>query len=146
MNKWIRYSIIGVLLIGLILVRLNQEFLFYDPLLHYFKGNFYNKTNFLEMDTTKHLVSITIRYWVNAVLSIGIIYVLFDKKKYIKTSGIVFLIGWLVFLPIYYIFIETEFEYSLMIGFYVRRFLIQPIIGIILILALFYLEKRKNEK
>lgn len=140
MNKWVKYSLIGGLIIGLVLIRLNQELLFYDPLLHYFKSN-YNRINPLEINIPKHLFSITVRYWMNAILSIGIIYLLFEKKKYIKITTIIFLIGWLIFLPIYYLFIDTEFEYSLMIGFYIRRFLIQPIIGIILILALFYLEK-----
>ncbi|APD07874.1 hypothetical protein UJ101_02374 [Flavobacteriaceae bacterium UJ101] len=140
MNKWLRYSLVAILIMILVLIRLNQESLFYDPLLHYFKSN-YDKTNFLEIDVAKHLFSVSIRYWINTFLSVGIIYLLFEKKKYIKISGIVFLVGWLIFLPLYYLFIDTQFEYSLMIGFYVRRFLIQPIIGIILILALFYLEK-----
>ncbi|MFV0530494.1 MAG: exosortase F system-associated membrane protein [Flavobacteriales bacterium] len=142
MNKWLRYSIAGILTIGLILIRLNEESLFYDPLLYYFKNSY--EVTLLEIDITKHLISVTIRYGINTLLSIGIIYMLFNKKNYIKISGIVFLIGWVIFLPIYYLFINTEFEYSLMIGFYIRRFLIQPIIGIILILALFYLEKIKR--
>lgn len=142
MNKWLRYSIAGILTIGLILIRLNEESLFYDPLLYYFKNSY--EVTLLEIDITKHLISVTIRYGINTLLSIGIIYMLFNKKSYIKISGIVFLIGWVIFLPIYYLFINTEFEYSLMIGFYIRRFLIQPIIGIILILALFYLEKIKR--
>lgn len=143
MSKKLQYSLLGILILGLILIRLNQEHLFYDPLLHFFKSS-HNKTNLLEIHIPKHLMSVTFRYLINTFLSLGIIYILFKNKKYIKISGIVFFVGWLIFLPIYYIFLDTEFEYSLMIGFYVRRFLIQPIIGIVLILALFYLEKTQK--
>ncbi len=141
MSKGVRYSIIGVLIILMVVIRLNEHRLFYDPLLYFFKNSHIDLT---KIDLSKHLVSVSVRYWLNAVLSTGIIYVLFNKKQYIKISGIVFFIAWIIFLPVYALFIETDFEYSLMVGFYIRRFLIQPIIGIILILALFYVEKIKK--
>lgn len=141
MNKVVRYSSIGVLLTLMVLIRLNEQYLFYDPLLNFFKNK---QTYSIEVDSFKHLCSISVRYWLNALLSLGIIYLVFNKKQYIKISGVVFFIAWIIFLLTYYGFMKTHFEYSLMIGFYIRRFLIQPIIGIILILALFYVEKIKK--
>jgi len=139
-NKLLKYILLIILVSGLIMVRVYQEDLFYDPLLYFFEQND-NQSYLLNLNVNKHLVSITFRYAINTTLSMGIIYLLFGKKSYLKVSAIIFLLGWLIFLPLYYYFIHTRFTYSLMIGFYVRRFLIQPMMGIILTLAFFYLKK-----
>ncbi len=142
MNKLLRYLLLIILVSGLIMVRVYQIDLFYDPLLYFFEQN--DQPSYLSnLNIPKHLISISLRYAINAILSIGIIYLLFEKKSYLKASSIIFLIGWLIFLPLYYYFIHTGFTYSLMLGFYIRRFLIQPIMGIILTLAFFYLKKSK---
>ena len=139
-NKLLKYFLFVILVLGLIMVRVYQKDLFYDPLLYFFEQN--NQPGYLlNLNIPKHLVSITFRYAINTTLSMGIIYLLFMKKSYLKASSIIFLLGWLIFLPLYYYFIHTRFNYSLMIGFYVRRFLIQPVMGIILTLAFFYLKK-----
>ncbi len=141
MNNILRFTIIGFLILFMILIRLNQELLFYDPILYFFKNEEVFKFQF---DIEKHLISVSFRYFLNSLLSIGIIYFLFLNRRYIKLSALVFSVFLVIFLPIYFLFILDEFEYSQMLGFYIRRFLIQPIMGIILILALFYLEKVKK--
>lgn len=137
MNKWLRYGLAAVLIFGLILVRKFETELFYDPFLAYFKSDFYN-SEFPQYDLGKLILNILFRYFLNLLLSVLIIGLIFWRKDYMKYTAYIWLGFLAVFLPLYVYFIETHFSLGENYGFYIRRFLIQPVLLLILIPAFFY--------
>ncbi|MGB6084488.1 exosortase F system-associated membrane protein [Moheibacter sp.] len=144
MNKWIRYTLAAVLIFGLILVRKYEDNLFYDPFLAFFKGDFLNK-EFPEYDLVRISIHIIFRYVLNSILSLGIIGLLFWSWKYVKFTALVLLGFLLILLPLYLFMIESEFSIGENLGFYIRRFLIQPMVLLILIPAFYYQKFLKNQ-
>lgn len=147
MNKWFRYLLIAILIFGLILVRRFENDLFYDPFLAYFKGDFLH-SKFPDVDFMKISIHIIFRYILNSLLTLAIIGLLFMDKQKVKFTALV-LFGFLVLLlPLYVYMIKTEFSIGENIGFYIRRFLIQPMLLLILIPAFYYqkfLMEQKNK-
>lgn len=141
--KILRWIIVGILIFGLILVRKYETQLFYDPLLDFFHQDFSN-IEFPQIDLSKHFVSIGFRYGLNSLISGLIIWFLFLDKKVLMFSVIVLIFFFLIFLVPYYYFIETEFEILPTAGFYVRRMLIQPVMLLVLVPAIWYWENSKN--
>ena len=144
MNKWIRYLGVAVLIFGLILVRKYEDNLFYDPFLAFFKGDFLNK-EFPEYDLARISIHIIFRYLLNSILTLGIIGLLFWSWKYVKFTALVLLGFLLILLPLYLFMIESEFSIGENLGFYIRRFLIQPMVLLILIPAFYYQKFLKNQ-
>lgn len=144
MNKWIRYIFTAVLIFGLILVRKYEDNLFYDPFLAFFKGDFLNK-EFPEYDLARISIHIIFRYLLNSILTLGIIGLLFWSWKYVKFTALVLLGFLLILLPLYLFMIESEFSIGENLGFYIRRFLIQPMVLLILIPAFYYQKFLKNQ-
>jgi len=74
------------------------------------------------------------------VISLGLLYVLFDDRKIVKFSIFLFmLLGYILLISFF--FVLTFFaEESKMTLFYIRRFLIQPIF-ILLFIPGFYYQK-----
>ncbi len=143
MNKWLRYVLAAVLVFGLILVRKFETELFYDPFLAYFKSDFY-KAQFPQYDLYKTILHVVLRYALNSLISVLIIGAIFWNRKYVKYS-ILLLLGFLIILlPLYIYSIETQFSMGENIGFYIRRFLIQPYLLLILIPAFFYHQQKSK--
>ncbi|MBA5629384.1 exosortase F system-associated membrane protein [Moheibacter lacus] len=144
MNKWLRYFLAAVLIFGLILVRKYETELFYDPFLLYFKTDFYSG-KFPDYDLGKLILNHLFRYFLNLLLSVWIVGLIFWRKDYVKYTiliGVGFLI---IFLPLYLFFLETQFSLGVNYGFYVRRFLIQPVLLLLLIPAFFYHQQKTKE-
>ena len=124
----------------LVLVRAYESNLFYDPFIVYFKQDFLSEAlpnyNF-NLLFIHHLY----RFGINSLLSIAIIYIAFGNWHYVKFSIWAFVISFLVLITLYYIMINNEFSFGYIIGFYLRRFLIHPLLLIILIPALYFKKK-----
>lgn len=135
MNKWLRYSLVVVLVIALVLVRKFETTLFYDPFLEYFHGRI-ERAYYPEYDLWKVVLNVMYRYLLNSLISLLIIGLVFNKKSYVKFSAYVYVVFLLLLLPIYIYLVEHYFELGNNIGFYVRRFLIQPLLLLILLPAL----------
>lgn len=135
MHKIIKYTIILILFVLLITVRAFQVELFYDPFINYFQND-YLHLPFPEFDTTKLIISLFFRYFVNAILSIAIILLLFQKKQ-LRFIIKFYVIAFIVLLMLYVISLNY-FNGNYLFFFYVRRFLIQPIFVLILIPAFYY--------
>lgn len=146
MNRLLRYFLAAVLVFGLIMVRKFEGTLFYDPFLAYFKGDFI-KGPFPEYDSIKVSLHIIFRYILNSLLTLGIIGLTFWSRGKVKFTAYVLLAFLIILLPLYLYMIKTEFTIGSNIGFYIRRFLIQPMILLILIPAFLYqdyLQKRAD--
>ena len=137
-NKYLRYAIAVLLVFGLILVRKFEDVLFYDPFIKYF--HFVGHSKFLEIDLPKLTASLMVRYLINTLLTVLIIWFIFWKKSYVKFSIIIMIIGLIILLPIYNYLISTQFSSGEMVFFYVRRFLIQPMFLLILVPCFYYQE------
>lgn len=135
MSKWIRYSLIALLIVLLVLVRRYESVLFYDPFLKYFHGHL-GKTFYPEYDLIKVIISVCFRYIINAAISLGIIWLIYNNKGFVKFSLLVLLTFFVALLPLYIYLVQHYFELGNNFGFYVRRFLIQPVLLLILVPAL----------
>ncbi len=124
----------------LILIRAFENTLFYDPFLNYFKDE-YTHLPFPQINIFKLFFSLGIRFYLNSVISLLLLYVIFKDKQIVKFSALLYMILGSV-LMISFIFILIFFgEENKMMLFYIRRFLIQPIF-ILLFIPGFYYQKQ----
>lgn len=143
MNSWIRYAIAGIFIFSLMLVRAFETQMFYDPFLAYFKGDFYHK-DFPDYDLTRVILNVSYRFVLNSLLSLLIIWFLFWNKKYVKYAVYILIGFFILLLPIYIFCIENQFQLGENFGFYIRRFLIQPYLLLILIPAFYYHQQKQK--
>lgn len=141
--KILKGLLVVILIIGLVMVRKYETQLFYDPVLAFFKGDFHH-ADFPEIQLGKHLLSISSRYALNAVITLGIIQLIFNDIKILKFSFLILLIFFVPFIALYFYFIHIEFKEVFTAGFYVRRFLLQPIMLLILVPAIWFYKKQKE--
>ena len=141
MTKSFKIILILVLTSLLVLIRMFQNELFYDPLLSYFKSD-YSNLPIPEMDSFKFIGNITLRFFMNAFVSLAILWVLFKDKGILKLSSILYVVFFVILLlALIYLLFYSESK-NLLAIFYVRRFLIQPLLLLVLIPA-FYFQKTK---
>jgi exosortase F-associated protein len=133
-----------LLILLLVCIRLFENQLFYDPFLKYFKSE-YAHLPFPRINIFKLFFSLGIRFYLNSVISLLLLYVLFKDKQIVKFSMLLYMILGSV-LMISFIFTLNFFgEESKMTLFYIRRFLIQPIF-IMLFIPAFYYQKHSSHR
>ncbi|MFM2213480.1 MAG: hypothetical protein RL427_743 [Bacteroidota bacterium] len=139
-KKKIGWSLVLILL--LVLIRVFEDQLFYDPFLNYFKTE-YAHLAFPKINIIKLFLSLGFRFYLNSVVSLMLLYVLFSDKQIVKFSALLYMVLGSI-LMISFIFVLTFFaEESKMTLFYLRRFLIQPIFILLFIPAFYYQKKNK---
>ncbi|MBC3757963.1 exosortase F system-associated protein [Hyunsoonleella sp. SJ7] len=132
-----------ILLVGLlVLIRFFEDALFYDPYLKFFQNDY------LYIDSPRREVAklvgfTTLRFALNTLISLAILFVVFKDKSIVKFSGIIYSIAFVVLMAIYLYFVVNPRQEDYYLFFNVRRFLIQPII-LILLLPAFYYHKLKS--
>ena len=142
MNNVYKIAGIGILACLLVLIRAFENTLFYDPLLEFFKAD-YKILPLPIMDLFALQASIAFRFFLNTLISFGILWLVFRDSEIIKLSVILYVILFAVFFIAFsFIVYTSEGSGDHMILFYVRRFLIQPLFLLILIPA-FYFQKYK---
>lgn len=131
------------LILLLILIRAFEETLFYDPFLNYFKDE-YSQLPFPKINIFKLFFSLGIRFYLNSVISLLLLYVIFKDTQIVKFSALIYMILGSI-LMISFIFILNFFgEENKMTLFYIRRFLIQPIFILLFIPAFYYQKQIKK--
>ncbi len=140
-KNWIKILVIGLLFILLIGVRFFESY-FYDPLQNYFEYD-YLHTSLPDLTIGKLLLHLFLRYTLNTLLSLVIIWVAFGKKSYLKFSGYFYAIAFVILLITFYTLVQINNQDNNMILFYVRRFLIQPLFILLLLPAFYYQEHQK---
>lgn len=130
--------IAGVL--GLISVRLLEDRLFYDPFLNYFHEA--NK-NFIfpQFEWGKLIIGHLFRFVLNLFFSCLIIHFLFKNKEWTLQGALLITIIFAITFPIYLYCIYDRFDIGYLFSFYMRRFVIQPLI-LLLIVPMFYYRKQ----
>lgn len=125
---------------GLIGVRALEDTLFYDPFLNYFHEA--NKNiEFPAFEWGKLTVGYLFRFVLNLLFSCVIIYGLFGNKQWTLQGAVMITIVFIISLPIYLYCISDRFGIGYLFSFYMRRFVIQPLI-ILLIVPMFYYRKQ----
>lgn len=125
-----------ILLILLVMVRIFQKQLFYDPLIKFFQSP---KTNLPPYNTAKLFLGLAFRYLLNSIFSLGILWLAFKDAQVVKLSAVLLLVFFVVLAAALFIVLNVK-EPSLLAVFYIRRFLIQPLF-LILFLPAFYYQK-----
>ena len=124
----------------LVLVRVFQDELFYDPFIQFLKKDYHFNT-LPEYDLTKLLSYLVLRYTINYVLSIGIIYTLFQKTQFIRLASILYLGAFLILVVLFLILLINLDSNWYYLFFNVRRFLIHPVLLILFTAAFFSHDK-----
>ncbi|MFI1771973.1 exosortase F system-associated membrane protein [Thalassobellus citreus] len=142
MDKSVKYIVLFILFGLLVLIRFYENELFYDPYLTFFQND-YLYIDSPRREVLKVTAFTALRYVLNTLISLSILYVFFKDKSIIKFSVIIYLLAFFVLILIYLYFVVNPKQEDYYLFFNVRRFLIQPII-LILLLPAFYYHKLKS--
>ena len=142
MSKYLKIVLVFLFFVLLVAVRAFQTNLFYDPLIVYFKND-YLYTGIQNIVVWKLVVNMLFRYLINSVISLGIIWVLFERKEYLKFASYFLMIAFVILITVFVILIKNNFESGYLLPFYIRRFIIHPLFLLILLPA-FYYQKLSN--
>ncbi|MBK5213052.1 MAG: exosortase F system-associated protein [Flavobacteriaceae bacterium] len=143
MKKSLKIVSIVILACFLVLIRVYEDTLFYDPLLEFFKMD-YKTLPLPKMDMLALLIGLSFRFFMNTIISLAILWIVFKDREIINLSSILY--GFLfvgLFVAFSFIVFTSEGTGSHLVLFYVRRFLIQPLFLLILLPA-FYFQKYKS--
>jgi exosortase F-associated protein len=116
--------------------------LFYDPLIAYFKND-YLYMYLPVLDTWRLVVNMLFRYTLNSLVTLGIIWVLFERKDYLKFSGFFLMLAFMILIVTFVLLLKNDFEDGYLLPFYIRRFIIHPLF-LLLLLPAFYYQKLSN--
>jgi len=125
---------------GLVGVRMLEDKIFYDPFLDYFhKAD--QSAAFPEFVWGKLIIHYIFRCILNLFFSCVIVHFLFKNKEWTMQGAVLITIIFLITFPIYLFCIYNRFEIGYLFSFYMRRFVIQPLI-LLLIVPLFYYRRQ----
>ncbi|SMO57057.1 exosortase F-associated protein [Flavobacterium nitrogenifigens] len=132
-----------VVVIGFTLIRTFERKLFYDPFLGYFNADFHS-IPYPPVENLKLFTGLFFRYFLNSALSLWLIYALFQDREIFKFSLLIYSVLLVIFLIAFFIILGYFADGSWLL-FYVRRFLIQPIL-VLLFIPGFYYQLQKTKK
>lgn len=124
------------------LLRYFETDLFYDPFLDYFKNDYLNLP-FPEIEKLRLFWNLFLRYLINSVLSILILYLLFKDSSLIIFVSILYSVLFIALISGLFIVLTVLNENYNFLLFYLRRFLIQPLF-LLLFIPAFYLQKKQS--
>lgn len=137
--------IVLLVLFGLlILVRAFENELFYDPYLSFFKNDYLYIDN-PRREIFKLTMFTTLRYVLNSIISLGIIYLFFKDMNIVKFSTLIYAFAFAVLMLFFLYFVINPKQEDYYLFFNIRRFLIQPLILLLLVPA-FYYYKMQSKK
>jgi len=115
---------------------------FYDPFLDYFKRD-YLHLPFPDFNGFLLFWNIFVRYFINSILSVLILYLLFKEVSLIKFAALLYVVLFVVLICAYFLIVLAVDENYNFLLFYIRRFLIQPLF-LLLFIPAFYLQKKQE--
>lgn len=139
MPKLTRYILAVLLLLVLVAIRGFEDYLFYDPYLTFFESDYLYIDN-PRREVAKLVFFTSLRFLLNTLASLGILYFIFNDKVMIKFSVLLYVIAYIFLLIRFLYFVINPRQEDYYLFFNIRRFLIQPI-GLILLLPAFYYYK-----
>ena len=140
-GKWL-FVVLSVA--GLIGVRALEDHIFYDPLIDYFH-KVGLQLEFPPLKWGKLILHHILRFLLNLVFSALTIHFIFKNRRWTLQATILMVIFFLISFPVYLYCLSTEFEVGYVFSFYIRRFVIQPLI-LLLIIPMFYYRKQTERR
>lgn len=137
MPKLTRYILAFLLLLVLVAIRGFEDLLFYDPYLTFFENDYLYMDN-PRREVAKLVLYTSFRYLLNTLTSLGIIYLIFNDKIMVKFSLVIYGIAFVLLLIPFLYFVINPKQEDYYLFFNIRRFLIQPILLILLLPAFYY--------
>lgn len=137
MNTISKYILLFILFVLLILIRVFENELFYDPYLLFFQND-YLYIDSPRREVLKLTSFTTLRYALNSIISLGILYLVFKDKSIIRFSSLVYVVSFVLLMLVYLYFVVNPRQEDYYLFFNIRRFLIQPIILLVLLPAFYY--------
>ncbi|QIE59378.1 exosortase F system-associated protein [Rasiella rasia] len=125
----------------LVLIRVFEADLFYDPLLLFFKTD-HTTAPLPDLNIASVMAHTLIRFLLNTAISLGILWVLFQKWEVVKFSAILYAIAGVVLGVVFLLLLHNSEAGAHITLFYVRRFLIQPLF-LFLLAPAFYVQHRQ---
>ena len=142
MKKRIKILLLFFLFGLLILIRIFENSLFYDPFLMFFKND-YLYIDSPRREVFKLTAFTSLRFVLNTLISLGILYVLFKDKSIVKFSAIIYGISFLILIALFLYFVVNPRQEDYYLFFNIRRFLIQPLLLLLLIPAFYYYKQHQ---
>jgi len=121
----------------LVLIRAYENVLFYDPYLTFFKND-YLYIDSPRREIAKLVLNTTFRFVLNTLISLGILYLIFKDRSIIKFSALIYFVAYVLLLIPFLYFVVNPKQEDYYLFFNIRRFLIQPILLILLFPAFYY--------
>ena len=140
-NK-LQIALLILLVLLLATIRAFEDRLFYDPFSAYFKNDYLNLA-FPKYDGVALFFGMTFRYWLNTLVSLAIIQILFKNLKLIGFASILYLLLFVVLMTAFFLLITYSDSHNNFLLFYVRRFLIQPLFLLLFVPAFYYQKLQK---
>ncbi|KOS07776.1 hypothetical protein AM493_18250 [Flavobacterium akiainvivens] len=138
-----KFGISGIQLVGIFAlivvfacIRIFEDQLFYDPLKLFFK---HEGKVLPQYDNFRLFTGIAFRYLLNGLVSVAILWVAFKDLQIVKLSALLYGVFFLLIAPALFIALKVDSP-NLLLIFYLRRFLIHPLL-ILLFLPAFYYQK-----
>ena len=137
MSKPTKFILLFILFALLAMIRYFENELFYDPYLSFFQNDYLYIDN-PRREVFKLTAFTTLRYVLNTLISLGILFVFFRDRNIIKFSVLVYSGAYLILLILFLYFVLNPRQEDYYLFFNIRRFLIQPIILLLLLPAFYY--------
>ena len=138
--KILNFILVFAGILGLISVRFLEDKIFYDPFLEFFKAD-YKVAQVPDFIWGKLMLSHFFRFALNLVFSAIVVHFMFLNKKWTIQAVVLMVVAFVFFFPIYLWCLYSKMEIGYLFTFSVRRFVIQPII-LLLIIPIFYYRKK----
>lgn len=137
-------KIIGVLacFVLLAMIRFWEDELFYDPLISFFKGN-YMKQALPEFNFWNLLGFTFLRFGLNTFISMLALWIAFRDWGVLRFSLILYTIVFVLVGLAFALLLKLDTDQYFLL-FYVRRFLIQPLLILLLLPAFYYQKSTKK--
>ena len=132
-----KYIGISLLFMLLVLVRWFQNELFYDPYLLFFQND-YLYIDSPRQETFKLVTNTALRFVINSGISLLILFLFFKDLSIVKFSALIYLFSFFILIMLYLYFVLDPKQEQYYLFFNVRRFLIQPILLLLLLPAFYY--------
>ncbi len=132
-----KHIIASIALILLIAIRFFEKHFFDDGLIAFFQHDYLNN-DLPDTSIIKTLLIDSVRYWLNAVLSIAIIYLYFKQTGLLKFLFLIYTATFIIGISLMYIALQNYQSGQYLFLFYTRRFMIQPLLLFLLFPALWY--------
>lgn len=127
----------------LVAIRLFEKTLFHDPLIAFYHGNFLDRA-FPDLAFWGYSLNIGFRYVLNSLVSLFLIWIVFKNKTYITFSLLLYVLLFAIAFAAFWMVQDDISSEQYMRLFYIRRFLIQPLLLIILLPAFYFQQLNKK--